>query len=161
MHTREAPHHFQMAQFLRTDVHQQILAVRILTVQSLNRILHRGGEFAVRATELLKQHIAETNSRLVHADREHQLFDVVIHGEAPGYDMGQYASETLVPSDLDPRRVPRKTPTNVEMRLRSARIVPANDDQQRTINRIKVIRRANSSFYVMRTLRRPSPCIPR
>src|SRR6201992_2147623 len=113
MHTSEAADHFQMAQFLGADVHQQVLAVRILAVQSLNRILHRGGKFAVRSAELLEQHIAETNIRLVHADREHQLLDVVIHGEAPGYDIGQYAPETLVPSDLDPRRVPRKTPTNV------------------------------------------------
>src|ERR1700760_3808135 len=108
MHAREAPDHFQMAQFLRADIHQQILAVRVLAVQSLDRILHRSGELAVGAAELLKQHIAETNIRLVDADREHQLFDVVIHGEAPGYDIGAIRLRTPCSWRLRPSSRPAK-----------------------------------------------------
>ena len=74
------PHDFEMAGFFGADVHQQIFAIWILAVQALYRILHRGRELAVGAAELFKKHVAETRVRLVDADGEHQLLDVVIHG---------------------------------------------------------------------------------
>ena len=80
MHAREGADDFQMAQLLGADVHQKVLAIRILAIETLNRILHRGREFAVGAAELFKKHVAETGVRLVDADGEHQLLHVVIHG---------------------------------------------------------------------------------
>jgi hypothetical protein len=54
-------------------------AVRIFAVQALDRILHGGGKFTIGASELLKQHIAKARVRLVDADSEHELLDVMIH----------------------------------------------------------------------------------
>ena len=62
--------------------HEQILAVGILAIQPLDRVLHGGREFAVGASELLQEHVAEPGIRLVDTDGEHQLLDVVVHGEA-------------------------------------------------------------------------------
>ncbi len=59
MQARQRADDLQVAQLLGADVHQQILALRIVAVQSLNRILHRGGELAVGAAELFEQHVAE------------------------------------------------------------------------------------------------------
>ena len=87
----------QMAQFLGADVHQQVFALRILAIEALDRILHRGGELAVGAAELLEQHIAETRIRLVDADGVHQLLDVVIHG-----NLRQYSRLKCGPGDLSP-----------------------------------------------------------
>ena len=81
MHARQRADDLEMAQFLGADVHQQILAVRIIAIEALNGILHGGGEFAVGAAELLQQHVAETRIGLVDADGVHQFLDVVIHGK--------------------------------------------------------------------------------
>ena len=69
----------QVAQFFGADVHQQILALRIVAIQTLNGVLHRRGELAVGAAELLEQHVAESRIRFVNADGVHQLLHVVIH----------------------------------------------------------------------------------
>jgi len=69
-----------MAQFFGTDIHQQVFAIRILAVQTLYQILHRGREFAIGAAELLKEHVTKSWIRFVDADGEHQFLDVVIHG---------------------------------------------------------------------------------
>ena len=54
MHAGERSDDLEMTEFLGPDIHQQILAVRILAVKSLNGILHGCGEFAIRAAELLQ-----------------------------------------------------------------------------------------------------------
>src|SRR5213075_2116125 len=46
-------HDFEVAQFLSTDVHEQIFAGRILAIETLDRILHGRGEFAISTAELL------------------------------------------------------------------------------------------------------------
>src|SRR5829696_2157872 len=79
MHARQSADYFEMAQFLGADVHQKIFPFRVLAVQPLNRILHGGGEFTVRAAKLFKQHVAETWIRLIHSDGVHELFDMMIH----------------------------------------------------------------------------------
>jgi hypothetical protein len=80
MHPRQASHDLEMAKFLGADIHQEILAVRVLAIEALDRILHRGCEFTVRAPELFKEHISKTRVRFVDADGEHELLDVMIHG---------------------------------------------------------------------------------
>jgi hypothetical protein len=73
------PHDLEMAELFRADVHQQILTFGIVAVESLNGILHRGCELAIRAAELFEQHVAEFGIRSVHSHRVHQLLHVVIH----------------------------------------------------------------------------------
>ena len=66
------------------DVHQEILAVRIFAIQTLNGILHCRGEFAVGTSELFEEHIAKTRIRLVDANGVHKFFDVMIHDDLYG-----------------------------------------------------------------------------
>ena len=79
MHASQRADDFEMAEFLGPDVHQQILAFRVITVQPLNRILHGGGKFAVRPAELFEQHVSKTGIGFTDVHRIHQLFYVVIH----------------------------------------------------------------------------------
>ena len=79
MQSRERADDLQMAQFLGADVHQKVFALWVVAVQPLNGILHRGGEFAVGAAELLEQHVAELRIGLIDTHGVHQLFHVVIH----------------------------------------------------------------------------------
>ena len=76
----ERAHDLEVAQLLRADVHQQVLAGGIVAVEALDRILHRGGKLAIGAAELLQQHVAETRVGRIDAHRVHELLDVVIHG---------------------------------------------------------------------------------
>ena len=76
-----------MAQLLGANVHQQIFAIRILAIQSLNGILHGSGKLAVGAAELLKQHIAEPRIGLVDPDGEHEFLDMMIHEDDLEYWM--------------------------------------------------------------------------
>ena len=78
MHARERADDFQMAQFFRADVHQQVFAFRIVAIEALNGILHGRGEFAIGAAELLQQHVAE--SRVGHADRA-RCTSTFLHGD--------------------------------------------------------------------------------
>ena len=70
----------QVAQLLGADVHEQVLAGRVLAVEPLDRVLHGRGQLAVGPAELLQQHVAEPRVGLADADRVHELLDVVIHG---------------------------------------------------------------------------------
>jgi len=65
---RERADDFQVAQFLGTDVHQEILALRIVAIQALDGILHRRGELAVRAAELLEEHVPKSRICIVDID---------------------------------------------------------------------------------------------
>jgi hypothetical protein len=76
----ERSHDLEVAQLLRADIHQQVLAGGIVAVEALDRILHRSGKLAVCATELLEQHVAESGIGRIDAHRVHELLDVVIHG---------------------------------------------------------------------------------
>ena len=62
---RQRADHFEMAQLLGADVHQQVLARGVLAVESLDRILHGRRQLAVRAAELLQEHVAERRVRAV------------------------------------------------------------------------------------------------
>ena len=75
----QSPDDLQVAEFFCPNVHQQVFAARIVAIETLDRILHRRREFAIRAAELLKQHVAERGIRLVDPNRVHELLDVVIH----------------------------------------------------------------------------------
>ena len=105
MHARQRADHFQMAQLLGADVHQQVLAVGIVAVEALDRVLHRGGELAVGAAELLQQHVAKARIGLVDANGVHQLLDVVIHGGTLGLEgqekkmSSERAASAFVPSE--------------------------------------------------------------
>jgi hypothetical protein len=79
MHPGERPDHFQVAEFLRPDVHQEVFAFRVVAVEPLHGILHGGGKFSVCAAELFKEHIAESRIGYTDADGVHQLFDMVVH----------------------------------------------------------------------------------
>jgi hypothetical protein len=84
---RQRPDHLEVTQFLGADIHQKVLAGRVLAIESLDRVLHGGGELAIGAAELLQEHVAEFRVRLVDADRVHELFDVVIHGRGLGWGL--------------------------------------------------------------------------
>ena len=79
MHAGQGADDFQMAQFFGADVHQQVFAVWIVAVESLNGILHRSGKFAVSAAELFEQHIAEARIGRSDIHRVHQFLYVVVH----------------------------------------------------------------------------------
>ena len=59
VHPRQMPYDFQMTELLGSDVHEQVLAIRILAIEALDRILHGSGQLAIRAAELLEQHVSE------------------------------------------------------------------------------------------------------
>ena len=79
MHAGEGTNDLEMAQFLRPDVHEQVFALSVVAIESLDRVLHRRGELAIGAAELLEQHVAEFGIRRVDADRVHELLDVMVH----------------------------------------------------------------------------------
>jgi hypothetical protein len=79
MHSRQSADDLQMAQFFCSNIHQKILADHIFAVDALDGILHGRGKFSVSAAELLQEHVAETGIRLVHVNRVHEFFDVMIH----------------------------------------------------------------------------------
>jgi hypothetical protein len=91
---------FQMTELLRADVHQQVLAGRVLAVESLDRILHRRSQLAVGAPKLLQKHVAELGIGLVDADGIHKLFDVVIHGGLRLEEKGYLTNASRLPSFL-------------------------------------------------------------
>jgi hypothetical protein len=69
-----------MAEFFCSDVHQEIFAIRILAIKSLDRVLHCRSKLAIGPSELLEQHVPEPGIRLVHADCIHEFFDMMVHG---------------------------------------------------------------------------------
>jgi hypothetical protein len=79
VHAGEGTNDLEMAQFLRPDVHEQVFALSVVAIESLDRVLHRGCEFAIGAAELLEQHVAESGIRGIDADRVHELLDVMVH----------------------------------------------------------------------------------
>jgi hypothetical protein len=79
MHAGESAHNFEVAQFLGPDVHEEIFALRVVAVEPLDRVLHRGRELAVGAAELLQQHVAESGIRRIDTHRVHELLDVMVH----------------------------------------------------------------------------------
>ncbi len=87
MHPRERADDLEMAQFFGADIHQEILSVRIVAVETLDGILHGSGQLAIGAAELFEQHVAEAGVRLVHANGEHQFLHMVIHDGPAGMMM--------------------------------------------------------------------------
>ena len=80
VHAGERANHLQVAELFRPNIHQQVFAIRIFTIETLYGVLHGGGEFAVGSAELFQKHIAEPGVRRSDIDGVHELFDVVIHG---------------------------------------------------------------------------------
>jgi len=62
---------FQVTQLLGADIHEKVLAGRIVAINPLNRVLLCSGQLAVSTAELLEQHIAKTRIRLTDVGREH------------------------------------------------------------------------------------------
>jgi len=56
---RQRADDLEMTEFLSADVHQKVLALEVVAIQSLNGILHGGGELAIGSAELLEEHVAE------------------------------------------------------------------------------------------------------
>ena len=79
MHTGESPDDFKMAQLFSADVHQQVLPIRVITIQTLNGILHRSSQLSVGPAELFEQHVAEFGIGCADMHGIHQCFDMVIH----------------------------------------------------------------------------------
>src|SRR4051812_47426390 len=79
VHAGESANNFEMAEFFGADIHQQVFASHILAIQTLDGVLHRGGEFPVRAAKLLQEHLSETGVRSADIHGVHQFFYVVIH----------------------------------------------------------------------------------
>src|SRR5262249_35561625 len=67
---------------LGPNVHQQIFPCSVVTIQSLQEVLHGGGKLSVGATDLFEQHIAEPRIRRVDTHRIQELFHVVVHRES-------------------------------------------------------------------------------
>jgi hypothetical protein len=77
--TRERADDLEVAELFGADVHEEIFAFRVLTIQSLNGVLHRRREFTIRAAELLEQHVAKPRVRNVNSHGVHQLLYMVVH----------------------------------------------------------------------------------
>src|SRR4051812_29489398 len=80
MHPGKRADNLQMAEFLGADVHEQVLALRVLAVETLDRVLQSSSQLAVGTAKLFQEHIAEAGIGLIHPDRVHQLLHMVIHG---------------------------------------------------------------------------------
>jgi hypothetical protein len=79
MQAGQCSNNFEMTELLSADVHQQVFAGWVLAVETLNGILHCGGQFTIGASELLEEHVAELGIWLVDSNRVHELFDVMVH----------------------------------------------------------------------------------
>jgi hypothetical protein len=88
----QSPDDLQVAEFFCPDVHEQVFAAWIVTVETLDRVLHGRSELAIGAAELLEQHVAERGVRLIDPNRVHELLDVVIHLGRPAAGDGDQTS---------------------------------------------------------------------
>src|SRR3978361_16603 len=113
MHAGERSDDLEMTEFLGPDIHQQIFPIWVFAVESLDRILHRGGELAVCSAELFQKHIAEAHVGLVDAYSEHEFFDMMIHGRP--------LRERILPQSRLPPCVPKKLQA-----LQNNRLIAAN-----------------------------------
>lgn len=66
----------KMTKLFGPDVHQEIFAIGIFAIGTLDGILHGCGELPVGAAKLLKQHVSESGIRLVDTDSIYEVFDV-------------------------------------------------------------------------------------
>ena len=71
MHAGQSADDLQMAQFLCTDIHQKILSVGIVAVQTLYGVLHGSRQFSICAPELLQQHVSKARVGLADSNRIH------------------------------------------------------------------------------------------
>jgi hypothetical protein len=80
VHADEGADDFKMAEFFSADVEEKIATGEIVdAVPALDGVLHGGGQFAVRAAELFKEHVAEADVGGSDVNRVHEFLDVVIH----------------------------------------------------------------------------------
>ena len=70
---------FQVAEFFGADIHEEVFAGGIVAVESLDGILHGGGEFAVGAAELFEEHVAEARIGRIDVNGIHELLYVMVH----------------------------------------------------------------------------------
>ena len=59
VHPRQSSDDFQMAEFLSSDIHQQVFSGWVIAVQALDRILHGGRKLAIGSAKLFKKHVAK------------------------------------------------------------------------------------------------------
>ena len=79
MHAGKSANDFQVAEFLRPNVHEEILPLGIFAIQTLDGILHSSCELTVSAAKLLQKHIAKSGVRSIDADRVHKFLYVMVH----------------------------------------------------------------------------------
>src|SRR6185437_2750124 len=79
VHSRQCAYDFQMTQLFGPDIHQHVFSLWIITIEALNRVLHRSRQFAVSAAELLQQHVAKARIRTSDVHRVHEFFYVMVH----------------------------------------------------------------------------------
>jgi hypothetical protein len=80
MRPNQRPDYLQMAQLFGPKIQQQVPPSQIVyAIPSLNRVLHRRRQFAIRAAKLLQQHISEPDIRLTDIYRVRQLLIMVLH----------------------------------------------------------------------------------
>ena len=78
-HTYQRADNFKVAQLFGSNVHQHILATRIVIAQALCEISACGGEFALRAAELLQKEISQPRIRFRDPDGILKLLNVSEH----------------------------------------------------------------------------------
>ena len=75
MMLRQRRDHFEVADLLGPHNHAEMLGEHVVTVYALNRVLHRGGQFAIRSPNCSRSMLLERRSsvptRTVSDDRWH------------------------------------------------------------------------------------------
>jgi hypothetical protein len=78
-HRDDGADHFKVAEFLGGDVHEQVLAARIVFSQRLGEIPAGCGEFALRSAKLLEHQVGEAGVGLTDSHRVLQSLVVSEH----------------------------------------------------------------------------------
>ena len=101
-HRDDRADHLEVAQLLGGDVHQHVLAARIVVAQPLREIAHRRRELAVGAAKLFEDQGAEHRIRLGYPDGILQALVVHEHRRHSLWTSGQTACAR---SEFRPKRV--------------------------------------------------------
>src|SRR5579875_2771168 len=72
-----------MRQLFRRNVEQHVAAFHVGFVPALRKVAHCCSQLAVRATELLEQHLCKVGIRLVDSNRVHHSLVVEKHSKLP------------------------------------------------------------------------------
>jgi hypothetical protein len=113
-HGHDGADDFQMAELLGGDVQQHVLAARIVLGHGLAEIAHRGGQLALRPTELFEQQVGQGRIGPGYSHRVLQAFVVSEHEGSlssvkSGRRRGRGESSRLAPDHVA-RAVPARRP---------------------------------------------------